>query len=131
MRNKKNPFLIIQNNNTDSPFLVELTKDGDSYKAGQLLRANRLNQYKDMENGDWQFLMWDEEENRTKVPKGSVGNRWAKENKGHWNLKLEDNADGSKIHPKLTFLKDSDHVFSVELDDFGQGRTITRYVPVK
>jgi len=124
-------FLDYSKQYTDSPFLVELTKDGDVYKAGQLLRANRLTQYKDMENGDWQFLMWDEDENRTKVPKGSVGNRWAKENKGHWNLKLEDNADGSKIAPKLTFLKDSDQVYSVELDDFGQGETITRNVPVK
>ena len=124
-------FLDYSKQYTDSPFLVELTKDGDVYKAGQLLRANRLTQYKDMENGDWQFLMWDEEENRTKVPKGSVGNRWAKENKGHWNLKLEDNADGSKIAPKLTFLKDSDQVYSVELDDFSQGETIIRNVPVK
>jgi len=65
------------------------------------------------------------------VPKGSVGNRWAKKNKGHWNLKLEDNTDGSKIAPKLTFLKDSDQIYSVELDDFSQGETITRNVPVK
>ena len=124
-------FLDYSKQYTDSPFLVELTKKDNTFKAGQLLRANRIAHYKDIENGDWKFLMWDEAENKTKVPLGSVGHRWAKEDKGKWNLKLEDALDGSKINPKLTFLNDSDGVVSVELDDFCEGETITRGVPVK
>ncbi|MBT3847958.1 MAG: nitrate reductase subunit alpha, partial [Candidatus Marinimicrobia bacterium] len=94
-------------------------------------RANRLSQYKDIENGDWQFLMWDEDEKRTKVPMGSVGNRWAEKNKGKWNLKLEDNVDGSKINPQLSFLNDSDDLMEIELDNFAEGETNIRKVPVK
>lgn len=96
-----------------------------------MLRANRLSQYQDIENGDWQFLMWDETDNRTKVPQGSAGNRWAKENKGKWNLKLEDNVDGSKIDPALTFLKNSDEIIDIEIDNFAEGETTQRKVPVK
>ncbi|MFQ6677125.1 MAG: nitrate reductase subunit alpha [Fidelibacterota bacterium] len=124
-------FLDYSKQYTDSPFLVELTKKDDTYQAGQLLRANRLANYKDIENGDWKFLMWDEGDNKTKVPLGSVGHRWANEDTGKWNLKLEDAVDGSKIEPKLTFLNDSDNIISVELDDFCEGDTITRNVPAK
>ena len=124
-------FLDYSKQYTDSPFLVELSNESGSYKAGQLLRANRLSSYKNIENGDWQFLMWDEDENCTKVPQGSVGHRWANEEKGKWNLKLEDAVNGSKINPKLTFLNESDDIFNVELDDFSEGETITRGVPVK
>ena len=124
-------FLDYSKQYTDSPFLVELSNESGSDKAGQLLRANRLSSYKNIENGDWQFLMWDEDENCTKVPQGSVGHRWANEEKGKWNLKLEDAVNGSKINPKLTFLNESDDIFNVELDDFSEGETITRGVPVK
>ena len=48
---------------TDAPLLVELEpKDNGEYRPGQLLRANRLAGYTGVENGDWQFLMWDEAE---------------------------------------------------------------------
>jgi nitrate reductase alpha subunit len=111
--------------------LVEINNSNDINRPGQMLRANRLSQYQDIENGDWQFLMWDETDNRTKVPQGSAGNRWAKENKGKWNLKLEDNVDGSKIDPALTFLKNSDEIIDIEIDNFAEGETTQRKVPVK
>ncbi|MBC8196840.1 MAG: nitrate reductase subunit alpha [Candidatus Marinimicrobia bacterium] len=129
--NQIEDFINYTKQYTDSPFLVEIKKNGDVYKADQLLRANRLSQYTDIENGDWQFLMWDETESRTKVPMGSVGNRWAEKNTGKWNLKLEDNVDGSKINPQLTFLKDSDEIIEIQLDNFAQGDTQNRKVPVK
>ncbi len=56
-----------------------------------------------MENGDWKFLMWDTNDERPRMPGGSVGHRWGEE-KGKWNLKLEDAEDGSAINPELTFL---------------------------
>ncbi|MBI1790386.1 MAG: nitrate reductase subunit alpha [Acidobacteria bacterium] len=116
---------------TDAPYLVELceTEDG-SYRPGQLLRANRLAAYSQVENGDWKFLMWDEQDARPKMPMGSSGFRWGKE-KGKWNLLLKDGLDGSEIHPALTFLSGLDGVAAVRLDDFGQGREIRRGVPVK
>jgi len=115
---------------TDAPYLVELHADGDAYKAGQLLRANRLKGYESVENGEWKFLMWDATDSRPKMPMGGVGFRWGKE-KGKWNLLLKDGVDGTEIDPSLTFLNSSDEVVQVKLDDFGEGRTLKRGVPAK
>ncbi|MBI1984090.1 MAG: nitrate reductase subunit alpha, partial [Acidobacteria bacterium] len=115
---------------TDAPYLVELHADGSDYRAGQLLRANRLKDYESVENGDWKFLMWDANELRPKMPMGGVGFRWGKE-KGKWNLLLKDGVDGTEIAPALTFLTSSDSVVQVKLDDFGEGRTVARGVPAK
>ncbi len=117
---------------TDAPLLVELEpKDNGEYRPGQLLRAGRLAGYTGVENGDWQFLMWDETAQRPKMPMGSVGFRWAKKATGKWNLLLKDGVDGSEIAPTLTLLNDSDEVVQAQLDDFGQGETIVRGVPAK
>jgi nitrate reductase alpha subunit len=122
---------------TDAPYLVELqavaaasSPPNQLYKSGQLLRANRLKAYESVENGDWKFLMWDAKDSRPKMPMGSVGFRWGKE-AGKWNLLLKDGVDGTEIDPALTFLKSCDEVAQVKLDDFGEGRTLTRGVPAK
>jgi nitrate reductase / nitrite oxidoreductase, alpha subunit len=115
---------------TDSPFLVELTKTGDIYRPGKLLRANRVKQYESIENGDWQFLMWDEGDGKPKVPMGSVGARWGKQ-QGKWNLVLKDAVDSTEIRPALTFLNANDGVVEIELDDFAAAGTLKRGVPVK
>ena len=129
---KKVPYFLDYNRQySDSPFLVELEARGESYKAGRLLRANRLERYKDVENGDWKFLMWDEGDGRPRMPMGAVGDRWAKKEKGQWNLLLKDPTDGKAIRPALTLIEDSDDVVQVDLDDFGEARTIRRGVPVK
>ncbi|MCC7495926.1 MAG: nitrate reductase subunit alpha, partial [Bryobacterales bacterium] len=113
---------------TDSPYLVELKEEGGAWRAGQLLRANRLASYSGIENGDWKFLMWDEGDQRPKLPMGSSGFRWGKD-EGKWNLLLKDGVDGSAIRPVLTFL--GDEQVQVELDDFGAAKTHQRGVPVK
>jgi len=124
-------FLDYTRRYTDAPLLVELEAAGDgSYRAGQLLRSNRLAAYAGVENGDWKFLMWDEAEARSKMPMGSVGFRWGKE-KGKWNLQFKDGLDGGEFHPALTFLSSNDAVAQVRLDDFGQGRQVRRGVPVR
>jgi nitrate reductase alpha subunit len=123
-------FLDYTKKYTDAPYLVELHPAGDAFKAGQLLRANRLKGYEAVENGDWKFLMWDANDGRPKMPMGSVGFRWGKE-KGKWNLLLKDGVDGTEIDPALTFLKSSAEVVQVKLDDFGEGRTVTRGVPAR
>ena len=119
---------------TDLPYLIEL-KEGDngSFEAGQMLRANRINDYVDIENGDWQFCMWDELGQQLKVPQGSVGTRWANndDNKGKWNLELKDLKDGTDIAPQLTFLKDTDKNVSVRLDNFANDTSLHRHVPTK
>jgi len=117
---------------TDSPLLVELEpKANGQVRPGQLLRANRLAGYEQVENGDWQFLMWDEEAGRPKMPMGSVGYRWAKTDTGKWNLLLKDGVDGSAIAPALTLLDRADEVALTQFDDFGQGDTVARGVPAK
>ena len=121
-------FLDYTKRYTDAPFLVELRERNGKWRPGQLLRANRLGGYQAVENGDWQFLMWDAGAGRPKMPQGTVGFRWAKQ-KGKWNLQLKDGLDGSAIDPVLTFL--GGESLEVELDDFGEGRTIARGVPVK
>jgi len=123
-------FLDYTKKYTDAPYLVELHADGDAYKAGQLLRANRLKGYESVENGEWKFLMWDANDSRPKMPMGGVGFRWGKE-KGKWNLLLKDGVDGTEIGPALTSLNSSDSVVQVKLDDFGEGRTLKRGVPAK
>ena len=117
---------------TDSPLLIEMkASDEDGvFRPDQLLRANRLDGYTDIENGDWKFLMWDEDEQKPKMPMGSGGFRWGEE-QGKWNLKLEDGKDGSKIAPALTFLDGNDSVVQVNFDDFGAGTEFNRGVPVK
>ena len=115
---------------SDSPFLVELKPEGDHYEAGQLLRAHRLDTYKNEEHGDWKFLMWDEADQRPRMPQGSMGHRWGSQ-KGKWNLVLEDGVDGSEIQPALSLLEESDQEVLVRFDDFGKGDSFIRGVPVK
>ena len=115
---------------TDSPLLVELVERESGFQPGQLLRANRLSPYAEVENGDWQFLMWDEDDAAPKMPLGSVGYRWSKE-KGKWNLQLKDGVTGSDIRPALTFLEAHDCVVQVKFDDFGAGTIRRRGVPAR
>ena len=129
---KKVPyFLEYAKKYTDSPYLVELLPAaGGGYQPGQLLRANRVAKYKDVENGGWKFLVWDAKEQKPKMPGGSVGSRWGKE-KGKWNMVPEDCLDGSPIDPLLTFLEHDDDVVEVEFNDFADGRVVRRGVPVR
>ena len=128
---KKIPyFLNYAKKYTDAPYLVELNQHGQEYHAGQLLRANRISSYEHAENGEWKFLMWDATEKRPKMPMGSSGFRWGKE-KGKWSLELKDGVDGSAIDPALTFLDESDEVVQVKFDDFAEGTSILRGVPVR
>ncbi|MEK7777899.1 MAG: nitrate reductase subunit alpha, partial [Chloroflexota bacterium] len=115
---------------TDTPFLVKLESDGDSYRPGQLLRANRLERYGNMENGDWKMLVYDQTTSEPRMPKGQVGFRWGEE-KGKWNLKMEDGLDDSPIDPVLTFLGQQDEVVQVTFREFANGKTLSRGVPAK
>ncbi|MDP3980536.1 MAG: nitrate reductase subunit alpha, partial [Chlamydiota bacterium] len=115
---------------TDSPMLVKLDREGQTFKPGRLMRANELEQYARVPNGAWKFLNIDAESKAYVIPKGSVGHRWD-ETKGNWNLKLE-NAEGDQSYdPMLTFLEDHDEVLQVEFTEFGLDKKVLRGVPVK
>ncbi len=119
---------------TDSPLLVELVQDAEGYRPRQFLRANRLERYADVEHGDWKLLMWDAPSDGPKLPKGTIGFRWAKEpeNKGKWNLKLEDGVDDSPIDPVLSFLgHERAEVAQVAFHEFATHETSLRGVPVR
>jgi nitrate reductase alpha subunit len=125
------PFLDYVKKFSDAPFLVELTpgKNG-AFEAGRLLRANRLERYAAVENGEWKFLVWDETSGAPRMPTGTVGFRWGTE-KGKWNLEPRDGLDGAPISSALTFLEKSDSVALVRFDDFGRGASIRRGVPAR
>ncbi|GJQ21961.1 MAG: nitrate reductase subunit alpha [Bacteroidia bacterium] len=123
-------FLNYAKRYTDAPHLVELVPQDGAFAAGQLLRANRIKRYAGVENGDWKFLFWDKDSNGPKMPLGSAGFRWGTE-KGKWNLELKDGLDGSSIDPVLTFLDKNDGTVPVRFDDFAEGTTHIRHVPVK
>lgn len=116
---------------TDCPFLVELEKEGEHYKPGRMIRANRISKYSQIENGDWHFLNVDENSGNLVCPKGTMGSRWAKEKTGNWNLKYEDFLDNSPYEPTLSLLNKSDDVYQVEFVEYGMNKKALRGVPVK
>ncbi len=128
---KQTPYFIdYVKKYTDSPYLVEVVKDGDTYKPGRLIRSNQISKYKDVENGDWKFLNIDEESGDLVMPKGSMGHRWD-EKGGNWNMKHEDAEDNKQYNPLLTLLNNKDEVLQVEFTEFGLDNKRMRGVPVK
>lgn len=115
---------------TDSPFLVRLDGKPGRIAPGRYLRSNLLEAYAGIENGDYKLLVWDEGSGRPRLPKGQVGYRWGEE-KGKWNLLMEDGVDGTKLDPALSFLERHDEVVQVEFEDFVSGGTYERGVPVR
>ncbi len=128
---KQTPYFINYNKRyTDCPYLIELKKEGDKYVAGKFVRANRITKYKDVHKGDWKFLNYNEETGKPVMPKGNAGHRWDDE-KGNWNLKYEDGADGTPFVPILTLLNHRDDTLMVEQQDFGLDLKHVRGVPVR
>jgi len=115
---------------TDAPFLLELEKTEEGYSAGKFLRANRLERYRGVENGDWKLLVFDRIAEAPRMPQGAIGFRW-QEKKGHWNLQLKDGLDGSEINPQLSLLEKREDVLQVTFMDFGAERAFQRGVPVR
>ena len=118
---------------TDTPFLVEIQEDaaGGSPRPGRLLRANRLADYRDTENGDWKLLVWDRLSGAPHMPRGTIGYRWAKEDPGKWNLEPRDGKTGQDLDPELSFVDSHDDVRLLEFDNFAEGKAVKRGVPVR
>ena len=115
---------------SDAPFLVELNEVDGKYVPGQMIRAAHVERTKDVENGEWKFLVWDEISAAPRMPQGSLGFRWQQQ-KGQWNLEPKDGLDGSEIRPQLTFFGDSTEQLSVSFAEFGEGKTFQRNMPVR
>ncbi len=116
---------------TDNPFLVQLTPTESGHAAGRLVRANVIERYKNEENGDWKFLVWDAVSGAPRMLKGAVGHRWQSK-AGEWNLELKDGLDGADIDPLLSFGADCDAVLDIDIEDFSNKNAIIRRgVPVK
>ena len=128
--NKSPYFIDYVKKYTDASFMVVLDKDGDAFSPGRMLRADRIDRYKDVENGEWKFFVFDKNSGQVKMPKGTIGFRWQKK-KGEWNLEMKDGLDNSNIDPELTFLNNSDGILSVNIKDFSSGKIYKRGVPVK
>ncbi|MEE8392098.1 MAG: molybdopterin-dependent oxidoreductase, partial [Anaerolineae bacterium] len=115
---------------TDSPFLIVLEKQGETYSPGRMLRAARLARYREVENGEWKFLVLDKTSGQPRMPQGTLGFRWQKR-KGQWNLEMKDGLDGAEIDPLLTLLDSHDEVLQVTFTEFADGNTFQRGVPVR
>ncbi|HSA59141.1 MAG TPA: nitrate reductase subunit alpha [bacterium] len=128
---KKVPyFLDYSRKYTDSPFLVELVKEGEHYTPGRFFRANRLKKYEKADQGEWKMLVLDETTGNPACPGGTMGQRW-QQKPGQWNLTWKDTEDGTDFVPALTLLEKNDGVLKVQFREFGNDAEGTRGVPVK
>jgi nitrate reductase / nitrite oxidoreductase, alpha subunit len=135
---------------TDMPFLVELAPASSgapgggrqnqaggedepplAVRPGRYLRAGSLAGGEDLEHGDWKLLVWDRVTGGPRLPKGTLGHRWAEADKGKWNLKLEDAATGEPLDPELSFIEAPDDLVYIEVDDFTSGGVLLRAVPAR
>ena len=129
----KNPtpyFLNYLRQYSDAPFLVELNEVDGKFVPGQMVRAAHVERTRNVENGEWKFLVWDEISNAPRMPQGTLGFRWQQQ-KGQWNLEPKDGLDGSEIRPQLTFFSESSEQLSVSFAEFGEGKTFQRNMPVR
>ena len=123
-------FLDYARRYTDSPFLVVLNESDGSYVPGRMLRAGQVERTRNVENGEWKFLVWDELSDQPRMLQGSLGFRWQQQ-KGQWNLEPKDGLDGSEICPQLTFLDASDQRLTVSFAEFAEGKAFQRSIPVR
>jgi nitrate reductase alpha subunit len=114
----------------DAPFLVELEKREDGYVPGRFVRAASLSRYHNVEKGEWKFVVFDEQSDEPRMPRGSVGFRW-QDQEGEWNLEMKDGLDDTEIAPLLTLLECSNDILQVGFADYDGGKTVKRGVPVR
>ena len=98
-QNRPTPmFINYAKQYTDMPFIIQLEKHGQSYKAGRFIRESDIGI--ESKQNEWKPVIFDTESERFIAPNGTMGQRW--EEGKQWNLKLETD-DGQSIDPALTF----------------------------
>lgn len=128
---KQTPYFIdYVKKYTDSPYLVEVLEEDGKLVPGQMLRANRIKKYKDIENGEWKFLNLDAQSGDFVCPGGSSGHRWDSKD-GNWNMQHIDGENGKDYDPVLSFVDNKDEVQQLTFVEYGKNKEAQRGVPVK
>lgn len=127
--NQHDYFIHYAKQYTDFPFVVTLKKEGDHFVPTRFLNANDLG--KEVGNGEWKPVLFDNNSENIVIPNGTMGARWEKAKK--WNLKMEDEETGKPIDPRLSFQGIEDDVATVKIPYFSheENKVLYRSVPIK
>lgn len=117
--NKEEMFINYSKQYTDMPFVIQLEKHGDGYKAGRFLRSSDIGM--ETEHAEWKPVVYDENTEKLVIPNGTMGQRY--EEGAKWNLNLE-NEDGTFVDPALTLKDYNSKIMTVQFpyfDNSGNG----------
>ncbi|WP_436869168.1 nitrate reductase subunit alpha [Mammaliicoccus sciuri] len=98
---------------TDMPFIIQLDKHGEGYKAGRFLRSSDLGM--ETEHAEWKPVVYDQNSEQLVIPNGTMGQRYEEGVK--WNLNLV-GEDGKKIDPALSFKDHDSKVITIQFPYF-------------
>lgn len=98
---------------TDMPFIIQLDKHGEGYKAGRFLRSSDLGM--ETEHAEWKPVVYDQNSEQFVIPNGTMGQRYEEGVK--WNLNLV-GEDGKEIDPALSFKAHESKVMTIQFPYF-------------
>ncbi|MCJ1762610.1 nitrate reductase subunit alpha [Mammaliicoccus sciuri] len=98
---------------TDMPFIIQLDKHGEGYKAGRFLRSSDLGM--ETEHAEWKPVVFDQNSKQLVIPNGTMGQRYEEGVK--WNLNLV-GEDGKEIDPVLSFKDHESKVMTIQFPYF-------------
>lgn len=98
---------------TDMPFIIQLDKHGEGYKAGRFLRSSDLGM--ETEHAEWKPVVYDQNSEQFVIPNGTMGQRYEEGVK--WNLNLV-GEDGKEINPALSFKDHESKVMTIQFPYF-------------
>ncbi|WQJ74583.1 nitrate reductase subunit alpha [Mammaliicoccus sciuri] len=98
---------------TDMPFIIQLDKHGEGYKAGRFLRSSDLGM--EIEHAEWKPVVYDQNSEQLVIPNGTMGQRYEEGVK--WNLNLV-GEDGKEIDPALSFKDHDSKVITIQFPYF-------------
>ncbi len=98
---------------TDMPFIIQLDKHGEGYKAGRFLRSSDLGM--ETEHAEWKPVVYDKNSKQFIIPNGTMGQRYEEGVK--WNLNLV-GEDGKEIDPALSFKDHESKVMTIQFPYF-------------
>ncbi|UXU84397.1 nitrate reductase subunit alpha [Mammaliicoccus sciuri] len=98
---------------TDMPFIIQLDKHGEGYKAGRFLRSSDLGM--ETEHAEWKPVVFDQNSKQFVIPNGTMGQRYEEGVK--WNLNLV-GEDGKEVDPALSFKGHDSKVITIQFPYF-------------
>lgn len=98
---------------TDMPFIIQLDKHGEGYKAGRFLRSSDLGM--ETEHAEWKPVVYNQNSEQFVIPNGTMGQRYEEGVK--WNLNLV-GEDGKEIDPALSFKDHESKVMTIQFPYF-------------